>query len=79
MKSPPELSLNGKLGEKRQDPELFLLLQKRLGTARLAASQRVEQENKTLDKEREALGFLQAFPVLKLYFMLCSSCWVSVI
>lgn len=36
LKSPPELSLNGKLEE--AEPVLFLLLWKRLETARLAAS-----------------------------------------
>lgn len=56
LKSPPGVSLNGKLGEKRQDPELFLLLWKRLGTARLAASQSVQQENQSLERETDC-GF----------------------
>lgn len=56
LKSPPGVSLNGKLGEKRQDPELVLLLWKRLGTARLAASQSVQQENQSLERETDC-GF----------------------
>lgn len=69
LKSPLELSLNGKLEEKKQAPELFLVLQKRLGTARLAASQSVQQENQSLEKER-GCGFPSSFSILKLYFTL---------
>lgn len=58
LKSPQELSLEGKPGKKRQDPELFLLLQKRLGTARLAASQSLQKENQSLER---GCGFPSSF------------------
>lgn len=62
LKSPQELSLEGKLGKKRQDPELFHLLQKRLGTVRLAVSQSLQQENQSVER---GCGFPSSFSYLE--------------
>lgn len=85
LKAPRGVPLNDKLGEVRQDPELVPFAWKRWGTARLAASQSLQQESGSLqgiadscaslgiwgrsDVWKGAVGFLHSFLMLKLYFV----------